>query len=440
MSENITPPPLDWKIFSLEDISSHITSGGTPTSGDARYYVEGTGLPFAKTEDLTRSTSKYVESCELSITPAALKESAAKKYPVGTILISMYGTIGLTKITACEMAANQALCALLPPFSCDRDYLFHHLEFIRNEWLAFSGQTTQANINGAVVRSKKVPLPPAKEQAVIARILDSLDTTIRQTEVIIEKLKQVKQGLLHDLLTRGIDANGELRPPQSEAPELYKESALGWIPKEWTPRALGTLADVSGGVTLGRSISGPGVVELPYLRVANVQDGYLDLDEIKTVQVLSSEVARYKLEPGDVLMNEGGDFDKLGRGVIWSGELETCLHQNHVFRVRCSRVDLDPRYLAAYSASRFGKSYFVQASKQTTNLASINSTQLKAFPLMLPPPEEQRAIVEKLAGLDLRVESEARTKQKLLAQKSGLMDDLLTGRVRVTPLLESQAA
>lgn len=283
----------------------------------------------------------------------------------------------------------------------------------------------------------KVPDFSHDEQIKISHVLDTLDTTIRQTEAIIDKLKQVKQGLLHDLLTRGIDANGELRPPQSEAPELYKESTLGWIPKEWAPRALGTLADVSGGVTLGRSISGPGVVELPYLRVANVQDGYLDLDEIKTVQVLSSEVARYKLEPGDVLMNEGGDFDKLGRGVIWSGELETCLHQNHVFRVRCSRADLDPRYLAAYSASRFGKSYFVQASKQTTNLASINSTQLKAFSLMLPPPEEQRAIVEKLAGLDLRVESEARTKQKLLAQKSGLMDDLLTGRVRVTPLLNT---
>jgi type I restriction enzyme, S subunit len=286
----------------------------------------------------------------------------------------------------------------------------------------------------------RVPDFSHDEQIKISHVLDTLDTTIRQTEAIIEKLKQVKQGLLHDLLTRGIDANGELRPPQSEAPELYKESALGWIPKEWAAHALGTLADVSGGVTLGRSISGPGVVELPYLRVANVQDGYLDLNEIKTVQVLSSEVPRYKLEPSDVLMNEGGDFDKLGRGVIWSGELETCLHQNHVFRVRCSRADLDPRYLAAYSASRFGKSYFVQASKQTTNLASINSTQLKAFPLMLPPPEEQRAIVEKLAGLDLRVESEARTRQKLLAQKSGLMDDLLTGRVRVTPLLESAAA
>ena len=296
------------------------------------------------------------------------------------------------------------------------------------------------NLPKARLLDLPVSYPPAHEQRFIAKVLDSLDSTIRQTEAIIEKLKQVKQGLLHDLLTRGIDANGELRPPQSEAPELYKESALGWMPKEWTPRALGTLADVSGGVTLGRSISGPGVVELPYLRVANVQDGYLDLDEIKTVQVLSSEVARYKLEPGDVLMNEGGDFDKLGRGVIWSGELEICLHQNHVFRVRCSRADLDPRYLAAYSASRFGKSYFVQASKQTTNLASINSTQLKAFPLMLPPPEEQRAIVEKLAGLDLRVESEARTKQKLLAQKSGLMDDLLTGCVRVTPLLESAAA
>ncbi|MEJ7804833.1 MAG: hypothetical protein WKG03_02790, partial [Telluria sp.] len=244
-------------------------------------------------------------------------------------------------------------------------------------------------------------------------------------------------GLLHDLLTRGIDANGELRPPQSQAPHLYKDSLLGWIPNEWAIELLGSAAEISGGVTIGRSVSGLGVVELPYLRVANVQDGYLDLAEIKAIRILASEIPRFGLERGDVLMNEGGDFDKLGRGAIWSGQIDVCLHQNHVFRVRCKQSVLNPQYLTAYSGSAFGRSFFVKASKQTTNLASINSTQLKGFPLRLPPVMEQNEINTRLAALDSKVGAEGLFCKKLRDKKAGLMDDLLTGRVRVTALLDS---
>jgi type I restriction enzyme S subunit len=275
-----------------------------------------------------------------------------------------------------------------------------------------------------------------EEQAQIAQILDTLDTAIHETEAIIAKLKAVKQGLLHDLLTRGIDASGELRPPQSEAPQLYKQSPLGWIPKEWEVSHLVDCAQISSGVTLGREVSGQGIVELPYLRVANVQDGYLDLSEIKTVRILRSEIERFALQNGDVLMNEGGDFDKLGRGTVWRAQIDPCLHQNHVFRVRCNTARLVPDFLAAYSASQRGKAFFIQSSKQSTNLASINSSQLKAFPLALPGIDEQREVIDRLDSMNERLSSEELELKKLTATKSGLMDDLLTGRVRVTPLLE----
>ena len=135
MSEVRPVLPREWEARPLERIASRVTSGGTPTSGSPRYYLQQGGLPFAKTEDLTRANSKFIEDCELSISAAALKETAAKSYPVGTIFISMYGTIGLTKIAAMEMAANQALCALIPPLACCTDYLYHHLEYIRPQWL-----------------------------------------------------------------------------------------------------------------------------------------------------------------------------------------------------------------------------------------------------------------------------------------------------------------
>lgn len=275
------------------------------------------------------------------------------------------------------------------------------------------------------------------EQRAIVKILDTLDIAIRETEALIDKLKAVKQGLLHDLLTRGIDANGQLRPPQSEAPQLYKESPLGCIPREWEVLPLGICADVTSGVTLGRILNSPVAIELPYLRVANVQDGYLALEDIKTVSILPSELNRFALKVGDVLMNEGGDFDKLGRGAVWEGQIEPCLHQNHVFRVRCDDSKLLPTFLAAYSSSVRGKSYFVQASKQTTNLASINSTQLKAFGITCPSLTEQLAIAQRLSTFDKKMTVEQEALEKLRQQKIGLMDDLLTGRVRVTPLLES---
>lgn len=358
------------------------------------------------------------------------------KVEPGQLIMSICATIGKPIIVGFPCCIHDGFVLFDEPSSdVDTEFLFYQLlknqaEIVRNRQIG-----TQGNLNTTLVNDIELLNPPKDEQVLIANILDTLDTAIRQTEALIEKLKQIKQGLLHDLLTRGIDANGELRPPPEIAPELYKKSALGLIPKEWETRCLESCAAISSGVTMGRSLSGVGAITLPYLRVANVQDGYLDLSEIKTVQIFPSELARFRLESGDVLMNEGGDFDKLGRGTVWEGQIENCLHQNHVFKVRCNPGLLNPYYLEFYSASVIGKAYFVQASKQTTNLASINSTQLKAFTIALPQVDEQRKIVDQMQVFQARFTNEMKRLDKLRQQKSALMDDLLTGRVRVTPLL-----
>ncbi|GHI07521.1 restriction endonuclease subunit S [Streptomyces cellostaticus] len=163
---------------------------------------------------------------------------------------------------------------------------------------------------------------------------------------------------------------------------------------------LDSLADVVGGVALGGSVSSGLSVELPYLRVANVQDGYISTDDVKTVRVPAHSIERFRLQQGDVLLTEGGDFDKLGRGAVWDGRIDPCLHQNHVFRVRCFESRLLPDFLALYLASPTGRSYFLRIAKQTTNLATISSSQLKAMPVpYLPLPEQQR-IVEIFAAAD----------------------------------------
>lgn len=271
--------------------------------------------------------------------------------------------------------------------------------------------------------------PP--EQHRIAKILSSVDDAIERTEALIAKYQQIKAGLMHDLFTRGVTPDGHLRPPRSDAPKLYRKSPLGWIPEGWQTVMLGKLAEIVSGVTLGSKDDSPARIEVPYLRVANVQDGFLDLSEIKTVKIPAALAEKLYLRRGDVLMNEGGDFDKLGRGTVWNEEISPCVHQNHVFRVRPAAGDLRSEYLALWSQSEFGKKYFVFSSKQSTNLASINSTQLNRFLVALPSPSEQRRIEERLQFSNARIETLQIERDKLRLVKQGLMHDLLAGRVRV---------
>lgn len=174
-------------------------------------------------------------------------------------------------------------------------------------------------------------------------------------------------------------------------------------PAGWEKTSLDHVAEVQTGIAKGKAINGA-TVTLPYLRVANVQDGHVDLSVMKEITLKPSEVNRYSLRKGDVLFTEGGDFDKLGRGTVWNGEIEPCLHQNHVFAVRPNPDRLLPQFLAYQAASQYGRRYFQLSSKQSTNLASINSTQLKQFPVLLPPLPEQRKIAEILRTWDLGVE------------------------------------
>jgi type I restriction enzyme S subunit len=327
---------------------------------------------------------------------------------------------------------------LRPKPEADARFIFHHTQHraLRSAAeAAMTGSAGQKRVPTEFFHKCKVYAPGKEEQSRIADILDILDTQIQKTDALIAKLEKIKEGLLHDLLTRGIYQTGQLRSAPEQAPELYKESALGLIPKEWEVRQLGTMSEIVSGVTLGGQQSSSSWPLVAYLRVANVQDGYLNLEQVKFLRVKPADVEKFRLIPGDVLMNEGGDFDKLGRGTVWEGEIETCIHQNHVFRVRTFSKLLDPYFLAYFSGSTRGKAYFVKSSKQSTNLASINSTQLKAFEVPVPPFSEQSAIVDYLRSHKKRLTLESDNLGKLQAQKTGLMDDLLTGRVRVTALL-----
>lgn len=165
-------------------------------------------------------------------------------------------------------------------------------------------------------------------------------------------------------------------------------------PKRWPVEELQQIATIGSGVAKGKDYAGVQTVERPYMRVANVQDGYLDLRDVKTIVVSVADAEKCTLQFGDVLLTEGGDPDKLGRGAVWRGQIASCIHQNHIFRVRPDRERLTSEYLCALLGSAYGKRYFLRAAKQTTGIATINRTQLGAFPVIVPPIELQRRYSE----------------------------------------------
>ena len=190
----------EWKSQPIEELVAKVSSGGTPTAGDPRYYAEF-GTPFLKIDDITKSNGRFVEKAEQSITDLALEESAAKVFPAGTVLVTMYGTMGVTKTLRSPMATNQAIAALVPPFRCNPYYLAHALSLRRAGLERLAAQTTQPNISGTIIRRYRLPVPPLEEQRLIAEILDTADGAIQQSEAEVAKLRELRAGLAADLLS-----------------------------------------------------------------------------------------------------------------------------------------------------------------------------------------------------------------------------------------------
>lgn len=237
-----------------------------------------------------------------------------------------------------------------------------------------SGATQKAITNDGIAKLK-IPIPyfenqekSLAEQRRIAAILDKADDVHKKRA---QSLRLADEFLKSTFL----EMFGEwLKAPISEMSKLGDPE----------------LANIVSGVTKGRRFNGNQTVIVPYIRVANVQDGFLDLSEIKTIEALPSDVESLSLQHGDVLMTEGGDFDKLGRGAMWETNIPDCIHQNHVFRIRCNKNTLLPEYFSAYIQTGLAKAYFLRCAKKTSNLASINMTQLRATPVPCPPITLQR--------------------------------------------------
>ena len=390
---------MKWKTESLGEIAL-MTSGGTPSKKNPEYYEKGT-IPWVRSGELENGA---ICDTEIKITQVGLDNSSAKIFPKGTLLIALYGaTIGKLAWLDIEACTNQAVCGIFENEKVSLKYLYYYLLLHRPDLIKQGIGGAQANISQTILKKLMVSYPVDRREQM--RIVARIEELFSELDNGVETLRKTKQQL----------AVYRQAVISAAFPEMTEENTV----------RLDEIADISGGITKGRDLSKQETVHLPYLRVANVQNGYLDLSQMKTIELKVSEKEKYLLRSGDVLYTEGGDRDKLGRGTVWNDEIPNCVHQNHVFKARLDLKKANPRYVAYWSMSAFARNYFYNKGKQSVNLASINKTVLSALTLPLPSLPEQEATLREIESRLSVCDSIEKTVDTALQQAEAMRQSIL---------------
>lgn len=413
-----------------------IVSGGTPSRDAPSLW--GGGIPWVTPGELTALPTKEIEKTAETISAAGLAGSGANLLPVNSLLITSRATLGARAVNTVPMATNQGFKSLVPFDRRFTDYLYHLTEKVKPDLVRRASGTTFLELSGSEFGEIVLPWPDVEEATKIAEVLDTLDAAIRGTEAVVAKLRAMKQGLLHDLLTRGIDANGDLRPAQPQAPHLYHQTPLGWLPKEWDVMRLGDAAESVVDGPFGSNLKTEHYVQPPGVRVVrlqNIQNGYFDDTEKAFIGAShAARLIRNQVVSGDLLIASlGDDGHPVGRACLYPVELDPGINKADCFRFRgksACRNGYAMLFLNGHSARRQARGF-----EQGVTMKRINLGNLRRIKVALPALPEQIAIEERATAIEASYSETIRELDKLRLQKSGLMDDLLTGRVPVTPLL-----
>jgi type I restriction enzyme, S subunit len=435
--------PKGWKMENLGTIATRITKGATPTSYGFKY--QDTGVAFVKVENIrkgiiNRNTIKHFISDEANL------NQSRSILEAGDILISIAGTIGTTCLVQKQdlpANTNQALAIIRGTSDiCVPEFLRYQLEsqIMQEQVKVKERGGGMHNISLEDVGNLTVYISPINEQRRIVAKLEKLLTKVEACQQRLDKipliLKRFRQSVLAAACSGKLTADWREKTSNIKSalylqedikqerqrqynetlerakrhrglkPKLFREcnepleiDVLPEIPRTWIWERLVNISHIQGGVTKGRELKNRDTIWLPYLRVANVQDGYLDLNEIKTIEVLPEDKNKYHLEDGDILFTEGGDRDKLGRGTVWNKVISDCIYQNHIFRARLYSKFVLPSYISLATKSDYARAHFFINASQTVNLASINLTALGKVPIALPPYLEQQEIVRRVEEL-----------------------------------------
>ena len=335
------------------------------------------GLPVVKIGNILTDGTLNLEECQYTT------DSVNEKYysQRGDIYIALSGaTTGKIGImdTGDQYVINQRV-GIVRQKSDDvpQEYIKYFLLRQTDRILQEAAGCAQPNISPKQIAEYVIPDTSQEKMQEICEVLDRIKKIVDSRKAEISALD--------DLI-------------KARFAENFGDMYLNTL--SWREVQLETVADIASGITKGRKIKEQKLIEVPYMAVSNVKDGYIDWTAIKTIEATEQEIEQYRLLPDDVLMTEGGDPDKVGRGAIIRKPLENCIHQNHIFRVRLNEKLILPSFFAEYLQHQRSKRYFLGCAKQTTGIASINMKQLRALPVLLPSLDLQQQFSDFVKATD----------------------------------------
>lgn len=428
LERHVARLPEDWRIVNVGELGS-IVGGSTPSRNIARFW--NGDIPWVTPGELTGLATTYLLDTREHITKAGMDSCGTRLLPEDSLLVTSRATIGSVALVRKPTATNQGFKSIIFGRGAEPRFYYHLFQRLVPELERRASGTTFLEISGKEFCAVRVAAPTAAEQRRIAEMLDTLDEAIRKTDQFTAKLKQVKLGLLHDLLTRGIDENGELRDPVRH-PEQFKNSRLGMLPRAWEVASLRDLAAerITNGVFKEPSRVGGGV---PLLNVGDLYGEFgVDLGAVERFRAGDDELRRFAVEPGDLFFTRSSlNLSGIAHCNVVREVTERSVFDCHLMRVRVDRSRTVPEFVARWCRSWAARSFFMGRAKQVT-MTTISQPDIAPLPVPIPTLDEQRRIVEVVDGHEGRVRCEEVVRRKLSGLKLALADDLLSGKVRVT--------
>jgi type I restriction enzyme S subunit len=420
--------PKHWTIAPIKVFGRLKGGAGFPHDEQG---LQSEEFSFFKVNSLAAADAEgLLQNGEHTISRDTADRLGAFIFPAQTIVFAKVGAalmLGRIREIAKPSCIDNNMMGLMVSKENNVKFVRYAMNLVRFDLIANPGAVP--SLNEGQIGNFVLGMPPLDEQAAIATFLDretaKTDALIAAQEKLISLLTEQRQANISHAVTKGLNPNVAM-----------KNSGVAWlgkVPAQWNVTRLKFVASVQTGIAKGKDTTGKETITVPYLRVANVQDGFLALRDVATIDIEAEQLGRYRLIPGDVLMNEGGDFDKLGRGAIWHGQITDCIHQNHVFAVRPHGISAE--WLNRIISSQYAQFYFMGRSKQSTNLASISATNIMELPVVLPPESEQHAILafidSEITKLDSLRDEAQRAINLLQERRSALIAAAVTGQIDV---------
>ena len=382
-----------WQKAQFNEICDSLINGGTPSTSVDRFWAGN--IPWITGADFTNQSIGVIRR---HITQEAVNCSSTHVIRSGNILLVTRTGVGKVAIAPFDLAISQDITGLYLKDSVDVGFMYFCLQSHLDQLRKLNQGTSINGILKDDLLQYWIEVPPLNEQRKIAKILTTVNNVIEKTEALIAKYNAIKQGMMQDLFTRGVDENGELRPSYGEAPDLYKKSELGWIPVEWNVHPLTyAVPKAEYGISSTLSDTDEGI---PVLRMNNLKDGSIVLDDIKFSTSL--EALTLKLKFGDVLFNRTNSYEHVGRTSIWENEIELASFASYLVRLTTDPEVMTQQFLNMWLNLPETQIAIRKFATPAVHQVNINPTNLRKTPIKIPKIDEQNKIVKIIVTIQLK--------------------------------------